>query len=1186
MTSEGNEEMYVLKRSGDLEIISFDKILKRVKKLGAEAHIQINFTSLVVKVIDQLYNKISTHKIDELTAEQCASLAGTHPDYDVLAGRVIISNHHKNTEANLYNVVCAMNAKEIVNAEFYEFVCANYEELESFIDYSRDYLIDYFGFKTLERSYLTKINGKIIERPQHMWMRVAICLHANENNLTLVKETYDLLSLKYFTHATPTLFNAGTKKQQLSSCFLLAMEEDSVDGIYSTLADCAKISKWSGGIGLHIHNVRANNSYIKGTNGYSTGIVPMLKVFNNTAKYIDQCVVPQTIIYTSRGAIEIQNCVANETEILNKTGGIETIATVLEHTYNGEMMRIKTDFSAFELQITPEHPIYALQNYTNADIINCINQNVFIKPEWVDAKNLNVGDFIAISIPTYEKDVLNITELDCYLYGLIIGGRCIIGRNPTTKNIVLYIRDYDNEMRTFFMQYLTGLCIQYLEIFDGDYNGVEITLSGENRLVFTHADIFDVNDKIRFHYKWLNLPTYKCKFILKGIINSYYYTTIFMHMHKYSNSMSLLGSNYIKITTSKENTEAIRYLCLRLHILTKGTADGKEIEIPKTKDICDFVGIDRDELEFNFYVYKNFLLTKINEIGSAHYEGVLYDLQMTNQHNYLLHSGLVHNGGGRRNGSFAIYLETWHADIVSFLDLKKNHGDEESRARDLFYSLWVTDLFMERVEKNEEWTLFCPNECKGLADLYGEDFNNLYLQYEAEGKGREKISARALWFKILDAQMETGTPYILYKDAVNKKCNQNNLGTIKSSNLCCEITLFTNNRETGVCNLASIALPTFVQEDANGVKYFNYEKLHETTKVVTNNLNKIIDINFYPTIKCKRSNLLHRPIGIGVQGLADTFILLDIAFYSEEAKELNKLIFETIYHASLEKSNEIAIERKEKGMLFLKEIYDFNREYYCCRYTDEEVCDTFSNEPRQQGKEEIKKLRPIYAEFANLQTEHIGSYSSFEGSAMSKGILQFDMWGVVPSERYDWDKLRNSIITHGIRNSLLCALMPTASTSQILGFNECFEPITSNIYSRRTIAGEFVVANKYLMRELIELGLWNIEMKNNIIANQGSIQHINVIPQKIRDKYKIVWEIPMTHLIDMSVDRGAYICQTQSLNLWLEDPSYKSLTAMHFYGWKKGLKTGIYYLRRKAKHQAQQFTIEPTMQKTCDMCSS
>ena len=782
---DNTNDMRVTKRNGQLQDIAFDKIITRVKKLGQEANIQINYSSLAMKVIDQLYDKIETTKIDELAAEQCASLSTNHPDYGNLAARIVVSNHQKNTDQVFSNVVKQLyNFKDIhgthkplLSQTLYDFVVKYSLVIDAMIDYNRDYLIDYFGFKTLERSYLFKIDNKIVERPQHMWMRVAIGIHGdlnNTNSLSLVKETYDLMSLKYFTHATPTLFNAGTPRPQLSSCYLIAMEDDSIEGIYNTLKDCAQISKYSGGIGLHIHNIRAKDSHIQGTNGKTDGLVPMLRVFNSTARYVNQ--------------------------------------------------------------------------------------------------------------------------------------------------------------------------------------------------------------------------------------------------------------------------------------------------------------------------------------------------------------------SGKRNGSFAIYLEPWHPDIDDFLELKKNHGDEELKARDLFYALWISDLFMERVKSNAKWSLFCPHECPGLSDVYGDRFVELYEKYESEGKARKVVNARDLWFKILDAQMETGTPYILFKDAANKKSNQKNLGTIKSSNLCCEILEYSDDKETSVCNLASIGLPSFVDVVT---KQFDYAKLHEVTKVVTNNLNSVIDINFYPTEKTRVSNFKHRPIGIGVQGLADTFVLMDISFHSDAAKEANRLIFETIYHASLEKSNEIAKELGE-------------------------------------------------------------SYSSFAGSPASKGILQFDMWSKEPTPgRYDWITLKQSIITHGLRNSLLVAPMPTASTSQILGFNECFEPFTSNLYSRRTLAGEFVVVNKYLMKELIQLGFWNEQIKNNIIANKGSVQQLTILPEHIRNKYKIVWEIPMKHVIDMSADRGAFICQSQSLNLWVEDPTYNTLTSMHFYSWKQGLKTGIYYLRRKAKHQAQQFTIEPEQNhvkddkdEICEMCSA
>jgi ribonucleoside-diphosphate reductase alpha subunit len=909
-------EMKVVKRDGKHEDISFDKILNRVKTIGKESNVSINFSALVMKVIDQLYNNIHTKQIDELTAEQCASIGTQHPDYGILASRIVVSNHQKNTLASfsktmelLYNFTDIHNVHSpLISKQLYEISQTYGDELEAMIDYKRDYLIEFFGFKTLERAYLMKVNKKIVERPQHMWMRVAVGIHGD--NLEKVKQTYEHMSQKFFTHATPTLFNAGTPRPQLSSCYLLSMENDSIDGIYDTLKDCAKISKWAGGIGLHVHNIRGTGSHIRGTNGTSNGIVPMLRVFNMTARYVDQ-------------------------------------------------------------------------------------------------------------------------------------------------------------------------------------------------------------------------------------------------------------------------------------------------------------------------------------------------------------------GGGRRNGSFAIYLEPWHTDVVEFLDLRKNHGDEELRTRDLFLALWMPDLFMERVKTDGMWSLMCPDQCPGLSDCYGENFKQLYERYEAEGKYTKTMKARNLWFKILDAQMETGVPYLLFKDACNDKSNQKNLGVIKSSNLCTEIIEYSSPTETAVCNLASIGVNRFVRpiggtyqkaiiytknncnfcvkaknllklhnifyeetnldndderkafyktmkettgHEINSVpqiylddKYIggydnlcntlktelNYEKLHEVTKIVTENLNQIIDINYYPTDKTLRSNSYHRPIGIGIQGLADAFFMLDVPFHSNEAIEINKKIFETMYHAALEKSMELSIERRKQLLPLLNYLKSTEARSGDDIINIDSLGKLYNSEITLSNNEAnviYHKYKPIAHElfgrtpdyYKPLRSENLlGAYSSFEGSPASNGILQFDMWNATPSDRYDWNGLKQQIIENGIRNSLLLAPMPTASTSQILGNNECFEPLTSNIYSRRTLAGEFVMVNKYLMNDLMNIGKWNDAVKNNIIANNGSVQQLDFLSQHLKDKYKIVWEIPMKHLIDMARDRGAYICQSQSLNLWIEDPDYKTLTSMHFYSHAAGLKTAIYYMRRKPKHHAQQFTIEP-----------
>jgi ribonucleoside-diphosphate reductase alpha subunit len=757
--------MYVLKRNGKQEAVHFDKITSRVMKLSYGLALKSDdIIEIAKKVIIGIYNGVPTTELDNLAAETAASFTTKHPDFAVLAARIAVSNLHKNTTKSfsetstlLYNYIDTKTGEKapLLADEIYHIIQQNADRLNAAIIYERDYHFDFFGFKTLEKSYLLKVNGKIVERPQHLFMRVAIGIHKTDIDAAI--ETYNLMSEKWFIHATPTLFNAGTPKPQMSSCFLLSMKEDSIEGIYETLKNSALISQAAGGIGLNVHNIRSTGSYIKGTNGTSNGIIPMLRVFNDTARYVDQ-------------------------------------------------------------------------------------------------------------------------------------------------------------------------------------------------------------------------------------------------------------------------------------------------------------------------------------------------------------------GGGKRKGAFAIYLEPWHADVFEFLELRKNHGKEEMRARDLFLALWVCDLFMKRVEADGQWSLFCPNEAKNLHTTYGAEFEALYEKYEREGKAKKTIPARDLWNAILEAQIETGNPYMLYKDAANEKSNQKNLGTIRCSNLCTEIIEYSDDKEIAVCNLASISLPRFVE----GQK-FNFEKLLEVTKIITRNLNKIIDNNYYPLEETRRSNFRHRPIGIGVQGLADVFMLMGLPFDSEMAKLLNKNIFETIYYAALVASNELA---KDKD-----------------------------------------------------------AYETYEGSPVSKGIFQFDLWNVQPSDRYNWDELRASIKQYGVRNSLLLAPMPTASTSQILGNNECFEPYTSNIYNRRVLSGEFVVVNKHLLKDLMNLGLWSENMKQRIIAANGSIQNIDEIPASLKEIYKTVWEIKQRTLIDMSADRGAFICQSQSLNLFVEQPNFAKLSSMHFYTWKKGLKTGMYYLRTKAATDAVKFTVDSAMMK-------
>ena len=1208
---ETSTDMRVTKRDGELEDIAFDKILNRVKKLGLEANIQINYSSLVMKVIDQLYDKIPTTKIDELTAEQCAVMSTQHPDYAVLAGRVVVSNHQKNTDASFYKVMEKLywyndihgKQSPLLSHETWMVISANQDELEEMIDYNRDYLIDYFGFKTLERAYLFKVNDIVVERPQHMWMRVAVGIHGN--NMDAVRETYDLMSQKYFTHATPTLFNAGTPRPQLSSCYLIAMEDDSIDGIYNTLKDCAKISKWAGGIGLHIHNVRAKGTHIRGTNGKSNGIVPMLRVFNNTAKYVDQCLHPETIIYTKRGPIKIKNIVIGD-KVITDDGEFYKIGKILDNDYTGDFYSLDIKHTLYPIELTDMHPLWTIKNNVcyqrNFDkVINQLDRNLLV-PEFVEVKNISENDFIGFPIPRYEKDVIQYTEEDCRFYGIMLGDGNI-SSNRNTGYVALN-KDTKRETMEFVEQYLNKINIHITYNYQND-KYVRLTWTRNNMFKFTYEMLYDDNKEKYVMPSMLHLPKNKILNLIKGILET---------------DGKVKDYQVVLETTSNSIVESLRYILLRLGILTSGTSRDRTNEshvtkygsyiqnkkisyiliIPKKEIICDLFKSKNltPSKTFTFFEYDDYLFSIVKKnTFIENYSGRVIDIEVDNDdhHNFLTHNGLVKNGGGKRNGSFAIYLETWHADIEDFLDMRKNHGDEELRARDLFYALWVSDLFMERVKENGKWSLFCPHECPGLADVYGDEFKELYMKYESQTTNARVVNARELWFKILDAQMETGTPYLLYKDAANIKSNQKNIGTIKSSNLCTEVCQVSDDKETAVCNLASIALPAFVNQET---KEFNYHELHRVAKVVTGNLNRIIDINFYPTEKTKRSNMLHRPIGIGVQGLADVFIMMDIPFHSEAAKEVNKMIFETIYHAALEKSNDVAGSRKELVKHIRSKLSTEHMEKIRQSLKLEQTITDYPDLSSLLGQlfyNNAMNQNVVVAEILNIKKDELcGSYSSFEGSPASKGQLQFDLWGVDPATtRYNWSELRESIQKHGLRNSLLVAPMPTASTSQILGYNECFEPLTSNLYTRRTLAGEFVVANKYLMKDLISLGLWNEKIKNNIIANKGSIQQLTVLPEHIREKYKIVWEMPMKHLIDMAADRGAFICQSQSLNLWLEDPNYNTLTSMHFYSWKKGLKTGIYYLRRKAKHQAQQFTLEPDKKEhgtendeICEMCSA
>ena len=1119
--------MRILKRDGSHEPVSFDKVLKRIQKAGKDLNVQVD--TLAQNIISQICDGISSSKLDELAAQLAASLSTLHPDYATLASRLTISNHHKNTPFTFAQVVQTLRNQTskhtgkpvyYVSEELEQVSSMFADAIEAIINYERDYDFDYFGFKTLEKSYLLRdTKGRILERPQHMWMRVALGIWTTGSNTTSQQlkqafETYNLMSRKVYTHATPTLFNAGTPRPQLSSCFLLAMKDDSIDGIYETLKDCANISKFAGGIGLHIHNVRASGSLIGGTNGTSNGIVPMLRNFNATARYVDQCFTPDTLIYTLNGPKPIEDVSVTD-KVLTSNGNYENVLLPVRHDYTGPMLNIQVKNAVYPVRVTPEHQVFALKGQAkglNFDVIRNRLEKEIAKPEFTDATDLVIGDFLVFPIPQYEADVASMSEDDCRFYGILLGdghissaasGVCL---NSTTKKNTC----------DFVIQYLEKRGI-HPNVYE---EGITVRIkwsSASPAFKFTKSQIYDANHQKKVDIPLLHLPLNKLKQVIRGLIET----------------DGCVGTKEITVELSSYPLiEDLRYMLLRLGALSSGYERDRVGEVSQKGIVTNLptavLRIPRipEVLEMfpnapvgEFYSYLKHgtnLYSRIEQITLTEYSGVVHDFEIDGPHDYTVaHLGVAHNGGGKRNGSFAIYLEPWHADIEEFLKLKLNTGETEERARDLFYALWISDLFMKRVEDDAQWSLFCPHEAPGLSDVYGDEFDALYTKYEKEGRARKTVSAQKLWFKILDSQIETGTPYLLYKDPANKKSNQKNLGTIKSSNLCTEIIEYSSPDETAVCNLASIALPAFVSADN---KTFDFDKLREVTASAVKALNKVIDINFYPIPEAKRSNMRHRPIGLGVQGLADVFARLRLPWETPEATRLNQLIFEHIYYAAVEASSALAMLE--------------------------------------------------------------GSYETFDGSPASKGILQPDMWSVSPitetEKTLDWASLRVNA-SHGLRNSLLVAPMPTASTSQILGYTECFEPMTSNIYARRVLAGEYVVVNKYLVSNLMELGIWSESLKQQIIARNGSVQGIKEIPEDVQAVYKTSWEIRQRSLIDMAAQRGAFICQSQSLNLSIENPTYAKLTSMHFHAWKQGLKTGCYYLRTKAPVMAQKFTVDPRM---------
>jgi ribonucleotide reductase alpha subunit len=1163
--------MYVLKRNNEREEVSFDKIIKRIQKYSKDLT-KLNAIELAQQIIGQIYDGIPTYKIDELTAEICAAKTTLHPDYGKLASRISISNHNKNTSPSYSEVIQVLwDNKDVlgehcplINKRLYDMVMYHKNKINATLDYEKDFNYDYFGFKTLERAYLMRINGKIIERPQHLLMRVALSIHKDDIKEAL--KSYKLMSEGYFTHATPTLFNMGTQREQASSCFLLTVDEDSIDGIYKTIKDCAKISKCAGGIGVAFHKIRGKGSRIRGTNGISNGIVPMLKVFNETARYVDQCFTPETIVYTLNGPKAIEDIAIGE-KVLTSNGSYANVNLPVRHEYSGEMLEIQIKHAIYPIKVTGEHQIMALKEQTKGvnfnTICNRLDKNL-IKTEFYDAKDLQIDDFLVFPKPTYELDIQNISEDDCYMYGILLGDGYIsksvsgVSLNNTTKNdIIIFVTSYLQDRGIKVNSYID----------DESPKCISLKWSTATPgFKFLQSQLYD-NNKIKwFDSQFLHLPLNKIKQIIKGLIKT----------------DGCIGEKEISIEmTSYSIIEALRYMLLRLGALSSGYEKISNelivygIKIPYINELNDIVPNIKSNIINNdnntFLCHNNYIYSRIETITKFLYEGTVHDFEIDTPHDYTVaHLGIAHNGGGKRAGSIACYLEPWHSDVLDFLKLKLNTGIEEERARDLFYAMWIPDLFMKRVEEDGDWSFMCPDQCPNLYLTYGDEFEKLYTQYENEGRYIKVLKARTVWEAILTSQMETGTPYIGFKDAVNIKNNQKNLGTIQSSNLCHEICEYTSRDEIAVCNLASIPIAKFLEhKDGNkdSPLIFNYEKLREVVKQVVKNLNKVIDYNYYPVKEAETSNRRHRPQGLGISSLADLYAMMKIPFDSEDARVLNRKIFENIYFAALECSMELARKRK-------KFVQEYKRIVKLGSGTAENPTE-LSDEDKAR-LQELKTTYFIIDDELKLPNQYAGSYASYVGSPISEGKFQFDLWNVEPSPEMkgEWETLRADILKHGIRNSLLIALMPTASTSQILGWNECIEPFTNNIYTRKTLAGTFVVINKYLVQDLLDLGIWNQEMKDKIIMNDGSIQAIDEIPQKIKDLYKTVWEMKQKTLIDLAADRAPFVCQTQSMNLFVKNPTYKTLNAMHFYSWKKGLKTGIYYLRSQAKTSAQKFSVD------------
>lgn len=1222
--------MRVVKRDGTVEAVSFDKVLRRIELLcknldGVDPH------SVAQKVCSRIYDGVKTSELDELAAQMCSSMISDHPDYGVLAARIIVSNHQKNTSPSFSETVSSLyhakdvhgKASPLVTQELYDIVQAHKEKLNSIMDYDRDFLFDYFGFKTLERAYLMRVDGKVVERPQHMWMRVALGIHGWDIKDAI--ETYELMSLKKFTHATPTLFNAGTNSHQLASCFTANTDVFTVNRGMIKIQDVKvgdEVVTHKGTVEkvMQVHQNLLNDRTLYNV---KCAMTPEFNVTDNhrmwsiTQEQKGWKFDPQ---WNSIKDLRVGDWIA----IPNKQGGLEEdtwdvyaimkdTTSANHHEYTYHLREDKISMTVSWEQTGPQY-----------------NGAIF--------KNHRDGGYIH----RYWK----VDEELAWFLGVWFGDGCVTHRNRTMPCNIQIVSSKENTAliekiaRIGEEKFGKAPTISYMK----GQNLVQIVWSN-NLLANAFKNLFNSG----FAGKRLNTNMFSwskklVNAFMGGLIsadgcvtnNANISITLSNEMlmkeiyHWFRSVGFVVGLNKVKKTEDYKyaqpwtmavpcTTEVIPWILKfykddRLTQLKESThKSGKsmmykgqlfvrierKVPMDDTPDYVYTLGIEHSHsYSVEGLIAENCFLLGTHDSVIGMYKNISDCAQISKYaggigvhiHNIRARgshirgtngtsSGIipmlrVYNGtarhinqAGKRLGSIAIYLEPWHADVEAFLDIRKNHGSEEDRCRDLFTALWIPDLFMKRVADNGDWSLMCPDECPGLHDVYGEEFESLYLSYEAQGRYRKQVKAQSIWMAIIKSQIETGTPYLLYKDHVNRKTNQKNVGVIKSSNLCAEICEYSDEKEYATCNLASIALPSFIKE---GV--YDFESLRKTVHVITKNINKVIDRTLYPVIETERSNKRHRPIGIGVQGLADTYALMRVAFDSVEAASLNSQIFETIYYGAMEASMELSKKRA-----------DLRAELMNVATTDER-------------KQELRKHLQLTEEEEAL-TSHLGAYSTFKGSPASQGIFQFDLWEQTPYGRWDWAKLKEDVKTYGVRNSLLLAPMPTASTSQILGFNECIEPITSNIYQRRTLAGEFTIINKYLIQDLLGMGLWNMDMKNRILLGNGSIQNIQEIPEDIRALYKTAWELKQKVLIDQAADRGIYVCQSQSLNLFVEDPEFSKLTNMHFYAWRKGLKTGIYYLRTRPKAKAMAFSIDATTtmnhaaniannEQECTMCSA